>query len=420
MFLVVLGLFLAERTALAAPVTDAVDAVSAVVESAAPLPAPLQDKLEESVTRVAERILLGRTVSSVAENRGEYERIIREVFGRILVGYRIEQLLVNAGTETRVVLGLAPEGRTIGRLSLDLRASGLPDAAGGLLVQDTEIIQQRLGSLFLGVPVEALAWAQPILTPAVLGAVQEELPGFRVALEVVPGEELTLRLGLTPEAATVQSVVLQITSATLPRLVTGMWRERAAAVLSSLPGLPLAYVRRRQLAMEEAAARALSEDPFSIRAGLHWTLRLVPGPVTLAKFAVDADRYSLTLQGRMEVRETPVFGLHLGAGFHPLPGWEIFAGVALDTSGLGMELDTGVIWKLSPELALGLTQSTRAAERRAWLRFASGEGDLFVLGGDLDTGELAATVGLWVENQLLVALTVESDRRYSLLTELSL
>lgn len=57
-----------------------VQSVRVTVESAAPMPEPLRARIETSVTRVAERVMLGQPVALVQGSKDELARVIRDVF----------------------------------------------------------------------------------------------------------------------------------------------------------------------------------------------------------------------------------------------------------------------------------------------------------------------------------------------------
>ena len=55
-----------------------------------PLPSRLALRIQASVHAVAEQVLQGRPVAVVEPKRAAYERMVCEVFDRILIGYSVE------------------------------------------------------------------------------------------------------------------------------------------------------------------------------------------------------------------------------------------------------------------------------------------------------------------------------------------
>ena len=398
-----------------------VERVRVAVETAAPLPAPLRARIEASVARVAERIVLGKAAALVQENKAEYERVLSEVFGRILVGYRLDELYLAVGPEVRIVLRLSPDGGLVRQVETALAAPGLPE--GGLAILEREFQTRRAGmeDIFLGVPLKALAWAEPVLLGEFEEYLREEFPGFRPEIAVgEAAERLELRLTMTPLQPVVGRVSVDISSDDLPRMMVGLWQERVYGHLKALEGIPVAFLRHHQVGIENLGTSWLNADPRLDKLGLDWEVKLYPGITTQARISVATSYYSFTAHGRLEIVDPPILGLGLRSGVRPLAGWELAGEVLLDTSGMDPDWRGSIIRTVAPELSFGLTYTTREGGSLVWCRFASGRGDLFVLGGNLETEEFSATIGLMVETEFTITLTVDSDRRYCLAVQVGL
>jgi hypothetical protein len=199
-----------------------------------------------------------------------------------------------------------------------------------------------------------------------------------------------------------------------------MWRKQALETLGGLKGLPVAFLRHHQLRLEETGGQKLSGDPSMLRFGLQCHLRLYPGSAVRARFFVDAVSYSFTAHGRLDVIDQPALELVLRAGYRPLPDWEFAGQVALATDGAAPNWSGSLSYAFSSELAIGFTRSIDLDEHFLWLRYGSGRGDVFILGGDLVSGDFKASIGLMNLNELGVMLTVDSNRDYQLTVEMAL
>jgi len=394
--------------------------VSVAVETAAPLPEPLRERIEASVTRVVERLVLGRPVAAIQEQRMEYERIIMEIFVRLLTGYRIEGLVFLVDTEVRIVIQLAPEGPLLDQVAFSLSMPGLKDAGVTLVEREFQNQQEEFSRIFVGVPLKAFDWALPVLIPILETEMRDRFPGFQPGIKVESSSPLALRVTMTRSQPLVGEIAIDVSSNTLPLALVGLWRERARARLGALEGLPVAYLRRNQQEIEKQSAAWLAADATLARLGLTWQVRLYPGITTQVRISVDAEHYSLTAHGNLEISDPPVAGLAFGAGVSILPGWALTGEMAVDTSGQESELRASLIYTLSHEMSLGLTYTTRDAGRLCWLRYVSERGELFVLGADLASEKLSATIGIKLESQLTVALTVDSARQYHLAVQVGL
>ena len=398
-----------------------IERVRVTVEGETLLPVPLRARIEASVTSVMDRLTLGQSVAMVQERQEEYEGVVREVFGRVLTGYRLVDLVLTVDAELVVAITLGVDGTPISRVDTSVLAPGLSEEGQDLLEEALRPCRTWITPMFVGVPAEALGWASSALLPALEEALREEFPGFRPEVTCgVAGETLSLLLTMTPVHPVVESLVLDLSSATLSRFLVRLWRDRAWNHLRVLQGLPVAFLRRHQVWIEETSARRLAGDPGLAKLGLDWQVRLHPGITTRARVQVDAALYSLTARGTMELGDPPVLGLALRAALRPADAWELGGEILLDAGGLGLDLRGSMAYSLSPEMDLGLTYTTRAMEHRLWLRFASGRGDLFILGKELVSGTVWATMGLEIENQLTATLTVDSTRHYSLSIQVGL
>lgn len=409
------------RNAAASAITvPVVERVQVMVESVSPIPKPLRTRIEMSVAGVAERVIRGKPVDTVQEQKDECERIIAEIFRRLLTGFSLDRLDLAAAPEARIVMRLTPEAPLVSRVELALAAPDLPRESLDLIEREMRARQDRYSDIFLGVPVEALAWARPTLAGAFEEELDEHFPGFKKEVSFGAGETLEVAVRMTPLQPRVEQVRVEISSRTLPQLLIGRWRERVAAHFAAFEGLPLAYLRRYQVYFECRGAERLAQDRALERFGLLWQVKLSPGPVTRISLQAEAKHYSLAGLASLEIADPPVFGLSLQTGVRPLPDWELRGEFALGTGDEKFDLLLTLAYLRSEEMSLGFTYGIRREERILWLRYASGRGDLFVLSGDLEANSLTATIGMTMEPQFTVALMADSSRNYSLILQVGL
>jgi len=203
-------------------------------------------------------------------------------------------------------------------------------------------------------------------------------------------------------------------------MMVGLWQERVHGHLRALEGMPVAFLRHHQIDIENLGAGWLNADSHLDKLGLVWEVKLHPGITTQAKISVRASHYSFTAYGRLEFVDPPVLGLNLRSGVSPFEGWELAGEVFFDTSEMEPDWRGSIVHAISPELSFGVTYATREGGPLVWCRFASGRGDLFMLGGNLETEELSATIGLTVESEFTITLTADSDRSYRLAVQVGL
>lgn len=413
--LILLVLFgLAGRPALAAS-EPVVEGIKAQVESASRLSAPLRARLEASVARVAERLLLGRSLAQFEKERGDYERIIAEVFARILGGYRVEgvEIEIPAGREARVTVRLSPEGQRIEEVRFFPRLAGLAAPAVMFLREELAAHEASFAALFLDVPLAAFAWAEPILVAGLKETFEALFPGFHLEIHLTPGTLLQVELAVSPALPKVEKVAVELVAQNLPRLLALRWTEKARACCAMAETLPLAYVRRYQLALERRCVELLAAEEITRRFDLVWRVRLFPGPITQARVEVGAGHYSLAVLGEFVLEEEAFLAARLQTGVRPWPGWEILGEFWLATDRRGPGFSGSLLYSLSPETALGFTQVFGAQRRLLWLRYKN-NGVSFGVEKELDAGPFSASVALVTEEGFTVRFTANSVRDYCL------
>lgn len=68
----------------------------------------LLDRMGKSMQVVAEQIFVDKDSVSINAARGDYERLLAEVGDRVLTGYQMQSVSVNAGAVTSINIQVAP------------------------------------------------------------------------------------------------------------------------------------------------------------------------------------------------------------------------------------------------------------------------------------------------------------------------
>ena len=74
-------------------------------------------RMEKSIQTIGEHILLGHKASEIGVAGSSYERLIKEVFDRVLVGYSVDQVRISPGSTTQVAVTVVPWVILSGRLN---------------------------------------------------------------------------------------------------------------------------------------------------------------------------------------------------------------------------------------------------------------------------------------------------------------
>ena len=106
-FVAVLAFVFAWGTAFPAAAAGTIDEVAAeVVADRGAMPPLVKARMEKSVAAIAAQLVAGQPLASYETRRLEDERTIGEVFDKVLVGYSVESVRIEPGSDTRVYVYL--------------------------------------------------------------------------------------------------------------------------------------------------------------------------------------------------------------------------------------------------------------------------------------------------------------------------
>ena len=71
-----------------------VETVSAEVMAEHSLPPIVKQRMEKSVQNIADQLLSGNDINAVHAKQAEKERLIRDVFDKVLVGYTVKRVRI--------------------------------------------------------------------------------------------------------------------------------------------------------------------------------------------------------------------------------------------------------------------------------------------------------------------------------------
>lgn len=333
-----------------------IEKIEAVIESPGfPPPEKVAKRMEKSVQTIGEHILLGHRPEEVTEAHDSYERLIKEIFDRVLVGYSVGQVRITAGQDTVLYVTVEPWGDTVRKVDLNLEMTGLSPAAQELVRGDITGLQNTIQSVLLGLPVEAVDWAGGISKALLREMLAEQLPEFRANLEINSGTQTTVILTLVPVGTAVQDVSVAIHSSTIPNLLLLEAKPAVQKSAEILRGLPVAFIERHKEFFLERIRSAAAGHPITSRYGLTINPVLRTGVETEIVLNVDTDKYKLWLEGYLDMNRskdnTSVKG-HLGKNIGKTD--EVFAEIAFVPSSVKWTFEPGWGHQLGTSSTVGL------------------------------------------------------------------
>lgn len=260
----------------------------------------LQERIEFSICRVGEKILLSQPLSLLRQNRQTLKSAIYNVFSKVLAGFRIETIDIELQEHTRIQMQLVPEGPFITKVNLKTHFVDIsPESAP--LFRDTIIkTEEELERIFKGLPTAALPWAESIINMVTQYLVERDFPGFRpmLALQGKSGGIVEFYLQLVPKGQMVKDVRVNYSSMTIPVQMIRSKLGVDPADLDILTGMPVEYLVHYQRDIENYLLTIFDGIPSLRKIGLDADLRLKPDEETEVLVTVNSEHWRTNIETR--------------------------------------------------------------------------------------------------------------------------
>ncbi len=296
----VLALWLLFMT-LPAQAAEHVESVQAETTAASNLPPLVAERMNRSVAAIAGQLLEGRSLAAVQADQQGYEKLIHEVFDKVLVGYTVRQVQIEPAPVTRVRVELMPWSATIRHVAVETTVEGMPPRIEKLVRQDLCGVEQVFAEALTDLPVAAADWTNGILKQHVNAYLQERLPEFRADFDLLPEQETQVKLTVYPRLPVVRTVDLSMRSDTLPSSTLLARREFLQEQIDDIVGVPVGFVARHkeELAAQFAASLDSSREFSLLR--MHTQVEIHPAERSYIMSRSNSDRYRLRLAGWLDI-----------------------------------------------------------------------------------------------------------------------
>ncbi len=335
--------------------------------------------------------------------------IVRLVSLRLFEGYDVGGI----GLEGQdLVLSLKSKSRTEWRIEAGFPALSRP--LSDWMQEDWERAREALDLRIRDLPLEALAWADSALRKEVERILEAEIPGWQGSL-IVRVEEggSTLKVGLVPAQPLVLAVNPKSTSSSLPSLVHSGVKDDLMAGLSSLIGLPVAWVAKHEKQVADWASSQLQDETFVENLKVDIRVVLKAQPVTDLSVRMESRRYTIWawVAGYAGTSDRyPEAGIHLGRKAQIFPRWdvELYGESLLYLNDWDLETRLGIRWSPWDRIWLGAERSwpDEATWWRAW--FDGPVRSPYVWIRTSDEGEVNFGVGYRLNENLSIELHYDS------------
>lgn len=254
LFILLASVSYAEASALVGQVT-------AEVEAGANLPPLIKKRMETTVAAIGSQLLEGRRISEVQASTVHDERIIREVFDKVLVGYSVQSAHIDAGENSHIRILLMPWADVIRSVKVDVTVEGMAPMIEPLVRRDLDDVGSVFDSALSGLPEAATDWTNGVLKHSLNDYMTEHLPEFRADFEILPGPDASVKLIVYPRLPVVRTVDLSMRSDSIPNLSLLNHRQHMQETVNELIGAPVSFVERHQAELETLFASELDRLP---------------------------------------------------------------------------------------------------------------------------------------------------------------
>ncbi|MBP2665377.1 MAG: hypothetical protein H6Q76_357 [Firmicutes bacterium] len=258
-------------------------------------------RMSESVKTIGEHLLVGRTTIEVSEHREHYEKLIRDVFDRVLSGYTVEQVTIEPTSETTIRIHIVPWGDSVQKVDILVDYSGIEQEALPLVKRDMGKMEEDIRGALLGLPVDAVDWASGVARELIRELLRRQLPEFHFSLDVEAGRQTKVRLSLFPTGQLVKEAQVSLRSNTIPNMLLIHARPAVELQARSMRGLPVEYVERNIKYFADKVRQVTLEDPVIKQFGLKVTPVVRPGSDTEVAVSVEAETYRITAEVQLDI-----------------------------------------------------------------------------------------------------------------------
>ncbi|SMC38574.1 hypothetical protein SAMN04488500_102105 [Sporomusa malonica] len=353
-------------TGLAAAAT--VDKITVTISAAEPPPDRIAKRMTTSVTTVGEQMLLGRTVGDVETNKASYEKLVREIFDRVLVGYTVDQVNILPGSTTHISVAVVPWGDVVQSVSLEIDLSGLSPDLVKLIKKDMGKVEDQVANVLIGLPVDSVEWAGGVSKAVIRELLAAELPEFRSNLEITAGQHTNIKLSLVPAGPVIDNVQLSLRSRTIPNILLAEASPPVREAAGMLRGLPVAFVERHKDYFSAEISQAAARHPAASKYGITLTPVIHTGTETQITLNAETVKYRVTLEGNLDMGhqdDNTSAKLHIGKFTGNRD--EVFFEVKFLPDNLTWKFDPGWGHKFTENTMAGIRYNFSDKESTLWL-----------------------------------------------------
>ncbi len=353
----------------------------------------LQDRIEYSIGRVGEKILLSQPVSLLEKNKETVQTAIFNVFSKVLTGFKLDAVNLSLGEHTRVVIQLTPLPPVISKVHLQVKVKDVSPEMSLFIDELSRKVEDQLNQVLNGLPVASVSWSEASINLVTNFLIEREFPGFSGHFEMKAGPETQFTLVLTPKDPVVEEINVHFTSSSIPAWFLALKAKPYQDNFQILKGLPVEFITDNQRLLEKYITRSLDDIPEMRRLGMIAKLSIVPGVKTDIDLAIDSKTVQVKLEARYFMSSDDSFGnLYSYLGYHT-NDYELFARKYWG-SYPGSNFKIGLKVPVAPNLTGAFEYAPSEKYKDLWFHYQFERGDYFDMSIGLDHSPNETLVGI--------------------------
>lgn len=260
--------------------------------------APLLNKMGNSMQLVAQQLLLDRDTEAILPAQQEYATLLSDIADRVLTGYYLQSTQLTVDKESELILQVRPWNTAIRNVQVDLQFSGIEEQTSELLESKLPTLKKQLEDTIKGASVDASDWADGVLRKIVRQQVEEALPEFKVAVDLVnEADKTVVQVIVYPVGQLVRNVDYSMRSDAIPNILLMKLKHKYADECNKLRGLPVNYVERQKQEIEEFLLNKLRNEPEIIKYELQPFVNITPNTDMDVEILIDSNKYKIWFEG---------------------------------------------------------------------------------------------------------------------------
>ena len=262
----------------------------------------LLDKMGASMQVVAQQLFLDREAEQLETKEQAYQRLLTEVGDRVWTGYYVQKTAISFDRQTLVQCQIRPWDRVVQSPQVDLQFSGIEPHMAQELEARLPGLRQEITQLLEGASLDAVDWADGVLRRVIRQRVEQQLPEFKVAVDLVQElDQVLVQVIIYPVGEDVGNINYQLSSEAIPNLLLVDLKYKYQEECNRLRGLPLEYVKNHQQEIAASLQAKLLAEPVVQRYHLQPQIILVPQNDMELDIILSSSEYRIWLEGYADV-----------------------------------------------------------------------------------------------------------------------